>query len=142
MRASAVPTGVGVATPGLPATTLVETPALFREWSLPSWGSGPWRQSRWLLRSGRGDVGEPVQPWAVWVPGTVRLRVVVLQAELATGDCPCPTCKSLTIQAGIWHRPVQIPAGQCLTPELAVVGHPPTRLVVPFCPHYRGLVGK
>ena len=85
MRASAVPTGVGVATPGLPATTLGETSALFCEWSLPSWGPGPWRRSRWLLRSGRGDGGEPVQPWAVQVPGTVLLRVVVLQAELATG---------------------------------------------------------
>ena len=68
------------------ATTLVETPALFREWSLPSWGSGPWQQSRWLLRSGRGDVGEPVQPWAVWVPGTVRLPA----GRTGNGGLPVP----------------------------------------------------
>jgi len=53
-----------------------------------------------------------------------------------------PARECLVIQSCVCHRPIKVSAGQGLPPELAVVSHPTSRLIIPFRPNYSRLVGK
>ena len=124
-----VSAGVGVTAARLLTPSLIEPSAQFSKWPLACrlWPGG------WL---------GPLLPWMVRVPGAVWGRVVILQAELAAWNCPRSTCKGFTVKSGVCHRPVEVLPRQSLSPELAVVHYPPTRLIIPLSPHYLSLVGK
>ena len=66
--------------------------------------------------------------------------VIIPEAMSTPGDRPRPASECLAIEAWVRDRLVQVPPGKCLLPELAVVGYPPTHLIVPLCPDNQGLV--
>ncbi len=71
-------------------------------------------------------MGEPAQPWAVGVLRALLPCVVILQAKVAPGDVAGTSCEGLIVQARVCDGPVQILAGQCLSTELSIIGHPAT----------------
>ena len=62
-----------------------------------------------LVGGPRGRIGEPSENGSMGVLWALPRRVIVVEAEGASRDGTGPASEGLVVEAGISHRPVEVP---------------------------------